>query len=54
MPLESLPQRGLRASEHLLRKAFCWFREKIKDYANNDGEKTAGFIDSLWTNCFSL
>ncbi|RKY09684.1 MAG: DUF262 domain-containing protein [Planctomycetota bacterium] len=52
VPLESLPQRGLSASEHLLRKAFGWFREKIKDYANNDGEKTAGFIDSLVDKLF--
>ena len=26
VPLERLPQRGLNASEHLLRRAFTWFR----------------------------
>ena len=38
VPLESLPQRGLNASEHLLRRAFLWFRERIKDRSGDDGE----------------
>ena len=29
VPLDNLPQRRFRASEHLLRKAFIWFDEKI-------------------------
>lgn len=32
VPLGHLPQRGFRASEHLLRKAFEWFDRKIGDY----------------------
>ena len=33
VPLESLPQRGLNASE---RGAFLWFRERIKDRSGDD------------------
>lgn len=32
VPLRNLPQRGLRASEHLLRKAFEWFDKQIANY----------------------
>ena len=45
VPLESLPQRGLNASEHLLRGAFLWFRERIKDRSGDDGESVARFVD---------
>ena len=45
VPLESLPQRGLNASEHLLRRAFLWFRERIKDRSGDDGESVARFVD---------
>ena len=31
VPLEKLPQRGLNASEHLLRRAFLWFKQRIRD-----------------------
>lgn len=34
VPLAALPQRGFRASEHLLRKAFEWFNRKIREYAD--------------------
>lgn len=32
VPLGHLPQRGFRASEHLLRKAFDWFDKRVADY----------------------
>lgn len=52
VPLESLPQRGLNSSEHALRKAFQWFREKLKQRAGNDGEALARFLDSLVDRLF--
>ncbi|MDX2043236.1 MAG: DUF262 domain-containing protein [Acidobacteriota bacterium] len=33
VPLGRLPQRGFRASEHSLRKAFEWFDKKVSEYA---------------------
>ena len=52
VPLESLPQRGLSASEHLLRKTFNWFREKIKTYTKNEGKEIASLIESLVDKLF--
>lgn len=52
VPLERLPQRGLNASEHLLRKAFVWFKDHLKAYAENDGEAVAKFIDTLVDRLF--
>jgi hypothetical protein len=55
VPLEKLPQRGLNASEHLLRKAFSWFGDKIKSrigMEKHSGEKLAAFIDSLVDKLF--
>lgn len=49
VPLDKLPQRGLNASEHQLRKAFTWFKSQFKQYLGNNtdsGEKFAFFIDS--------
>ena len=45
VPLDRLPQRGLNASEHLLRKAFVWFKDHIMDYSDSNGEAVAKFID---------
>lgn len=45
VPLERLPQRGLNASEHLMRRAFIWFREHIKERCGNDGKSVAHFVD---------
>ncbi|MCY3787450.1 MAG: DUF262 domain-containing protein [Gemmatimonadetes bacterium] len=45
VPLESLPPRVLDASEHLLRRAFLWFRERIKERSGDDGESVARFVD---------
>ncbi len=52
VPLEPLPQRGLNTSEHLLRKAFNWFREKVAAHTDNNGEKIASFVDSLVDKLF--
>lgn len=48
--LGKLPQRGFNASEHLLRKAFIWFEDRIKARVgtNEDsGRALAAFVDSL-------
>ncbi|MDE2848803.1 MAG: DUF262 domain-containing protein [Gemmatimonadota bacterium] len=45
VPLDRLPQRGLNASEHLLRKAFVWFKEHLKEHCEDDGETVAKFVD---------
>ncbi len=47
VPLEHLPQRGLNASEHLLRKAFHWFKDRIKSDVGTQGEDIARFIDQI-------
>ncbi|MBN2340940.1 MAG: DUF262 domain-containing protein, partial [Deltaproteobacteria bacterium] len=50
VPLEKLPQRGIKASEHQLRKAFGWFREKLKrrvGAAEESGKEIASFLDQL-------
>ncbi len=55
VPLEKLPQRGLNPSEHLLRKGFGWFRERIKDRCGSEdqgGRNLAAFIDGLVDKLF--
>lgn len=55
VPLEPLPQRGLKASEHQLRQAFIWFKEKIRLRLGNQsdsGQNFAAFIDSLVDKLF--
>ncbi|MEZ5451005.1 MAG: DUF262 domain-containing protein, partial [Thiolinea sp.] len=55
VPLDRLPQRGLKASEHQLRKAFVWFKEKIRSLMGNDdtsGQQLAAFIDTLVDKLF--
>lgn len=55
VPLDKMPQRGLNASEHQLRKAFNWFKERIKAQSgttNESGKKLAGFIDTLVDKLF--
>lgn len=50
VPLEKLPQRGLNASEHKLRKAFIWFKERIRircGTTTESGRELASFVDSL-------
>ena len=45
VPLEPIPQRGLSASEHLLRRGFYWFKERISDRFPDSGEAVARFVD---------
>lgn len=55
VPLEKLPLRGLNASEHLLRKAFSWFKERIKfQYGESieSGKKYSAFLDNLVDRLF--
>ena len=51
-PLERLPQRGLNASEHLLRRAFIWFKERIGERSGDDGKELARFIDGAVDKLF--
>ncbi|MBM5570411.1 MULTISPECIES: DUF262 domain-containing protein [Deefgea] len=37
VPLGHLPQRGFRASEHSLRKAFEWYEKRARDYMKRQG-----------------
>ena len=52
VPLEKLPQRGLSASEHLLRRAFLWFRDRIGERAGDDGAEVARFVDATVDKLF--
>ncbi|NEX15940.1 MAG: DUF262 domain-containing protein [Halochromatium sp.] len=55
VPLDKLPQRGLNASEHQLRKAFNWFKERIKARTGSlseSGKALAAFIDGLVDKLF--
>lgn len=55
VPLERLPLRGLNASEHQLRRAFTWFKERVKAQSgvtSDSGKKLAGFIDTLVDKLF--
>lgn len=55
IPLDRIPQRRLNASEHQLRKAFYWFKERMKARVGShqdSGRELAGFIDSLVDKLF--
>ncbi len=55
VPLERLPQRGLKASEHQLRKSFGWFKDRIREFSDSNagsGKKVAAFIDGLVDRLF--
>jgi hypothetical protein len=52
VPLETMPKRGLNASEHLLRKAFYWFQAKISSRCQKDGTAVAAFIDTMVDKLF--
>jgi hypothetical protein len=55
VPLKRIPQRGLNSSEHQLRKAFGWFKEKIKTRLGSQatsGKDFAAFIDTLVDKLF--
>lgn len=54
VPLERLPQRNLKASEHLLRKAFEWFQDAVnRQYGQEiEGREFAQFIDTISDKLF--
>lgn len=54
VPLQQLPQRGLRASEHLLRKAYEWLVRQVREqYARTrNGAELAKFLDELSDKLF--
>ncbi|MFM7470051.1 MAG: DUF262 domain-containing protein [Nodosilinea sp.] len=55
VPLDRLPQRGLNASEHQLRKAFNWFKDRIKSRCGaqpESGKGFAAFLDALVDKLF--
>ncbi len=58
VPLEALPQRGFKASEHAMRKASDWFERRIADYANlaehqaNKGVSLAQLLENMSDRLF--
>ncbi len=55
VPLASPPKRGISASEHLLRKAFEWFKKRFEIQCGLNlasGEKFAAMLDSLVDKLF--
>lgn len=55
VPLERLPQRGLNASEHQMRKAFGWFKDRLKlrtGVTEGSGRSLASFLDQLVDKLF--
>lgn len=56
VPLGHLPQRGFRASEHLLRKAFEWFDKQVANYlkasTGNEGMRLAKLIEDISDRLF--
>ncbi|WP_310488340.1 DUF262 domain-containing HNH endonuclease family protein [Chamaesiphon sp. VAR_69_metabat_338] len=52
VPLETMPKRGLNASEHLLRRAFDWFQTRIVGYCQKDGTAVAAFLDTMVDKLF--
>lgn len=55
VPLGHLPQRGFRASEHLLRKAFEWFDRRVAEHlrtAPDPGRAHAEFVEAMSDRLF--
>jgi hypothetical protein len=56
VPLGHLPQRNLRASEHLLRKAFEWFDRQVSAYlrgsTGDEGKRLAQLIEDISDRLF--
>lgn len=56
VPLGHLPQRGFRASEHLLRKAFEWFDRRVAESfgsgTTNRGMQLAQFVEDMSDHLF--
>lgn len=56
VPLGHLPQRNLRASEHLLRKAFEWFDRQVASYlkssTGDEGMRLAQLVEDISDRLF--
>ena len=56
VPLGHLPQRGFRASEHSLRKAFEWFDKRVREYAKkangDEGVALASLVETMSDRLF--
>lgn len=54
VPLERLPKRNLKASEHLLRKGFEWFDGRMRDRFGEarSGKELARFVDTVADRLF--
>ncbi len=55
VPLGKIPKRYLNASEHKLRKAFIWFKERVKKHCGTteeSGRKLAEFVETLADKLF--
>ncbi|MGB4058628.1 MAG: DUF262 domain-containing protein [Burkholderiaceae bacterium] len=56
IPLGHLPQRGFRASEHSLRKAFEWFEKRVRDHAKrkavDEGVSLASLVETMSDKLF--
>lgn len=56
VPLGHLPQRGFRASEHSLRKAFEWYDKRARDYAKrqsgDEGVALARMLETMSDRLF--
>jgi Protein of unknown function DUF262/Protein of unknown function (DUF1524) len=50
--LETMPRRGLNASEHLLRRSFDWFQSRISSRCQKDGTAVAALIDTMVDKLF--
>ncbi len=52
---DHLPQRGFKASEHSLRKAFEWFDKRVRDYVRDSadtGKAVAQLLDAMSDRLF--
>ncbi|MBI5603936.1 MAG: DUF262 domain-containing protein [Deltaproteobacteria bacterium] len=54
VPLERLPKRNLKASEHLLRKGFEWFDNRMRERFEEarSGKELARFVDTVADRLF--
>jgi uncharacterized protein with ParB-like and HNH nuclease domain len=56
VPMEKLPQRGFKASEHQLRKSFEWFEKRVRDHvktvAGDEGKATATLVETMSDRLF--
>ena len=56
VPLGHLPQRGFRASEHSLRKAFEWYDKRVRDYVKkqvgDEGVALARLLETMSDRLF--